>query len=69
MDSLTQIALGGATAAVVAPRQHRRAALAAGAVPGTLPDLDIIRCSFLGLTRLLSLPGIEVRRIPCWYWR
>ncbi len=42
MDSLTQIALGGATAAVIAPRQHRRAALAAGAVLGTLPDLDII---------------------------
>ena len=42
MDSLTQFALGGATAAVIAPRQHRRAALAAGAVLGTLPDLDII---------------------------
>jgi inner membrane protein len=42
MDSLTQIALGGATAALVAPRQHRRAALAAGAILGTLPDLDII---------------------------
>jgi inner membrane protein len=42
MDSLTHIALGGATAALVAPRQHRRAALAAGALLGTLPDLDII---------------------------
>lgn len=42
MDSLTQIALGGATAALVAPGTHRRAALAAGALLGTLPDLDII---------------------------
>ena len=42
MDSLTQIALGSATAALVAPAQHRRAALAAGAILGTLPDLDII---------------------------
>ena len=42
MDSLTQIALGAATAALVAPRQHRRAVLAAGAILGTLPDLDIV---------------------------
>ena len=42
MDSLTQIALGGATAALIAPAQHRRAAVAAGAILGTLPDLDII---------------------------
>jgi inner membrane protein len=42
MDSLTQIALGSATAALVAPTQDRRAALAAGAILGTLPDLDII---------------------------
>ncbi len=42
MDSLTQIALGGATAALVAPANHRRAALVAGAILGTLPDLDII---------------------------
>jgi inner membrane protein len=42
MDSLTQLALGSATAALVAPRQQRRAALAAGAILGTLPDLDII---------------------------
>jgi len=42
MDSLTQIALGAATAALVAPRQDRRTALAAGAILGTLPDLDIV---------------------------
>lgn len=40
MDSLTQILLGGATAAAIAPARHRRAALLAGAALGTLPDLD-----------------------------
>ena len=40
MDSLSQIVLGGAVAAVVVPAAHRRAALLAGAALGTLPDLD-----------------------------
>ena len=40
MDSLTQIVLGAAVAAAIAPAQHRRAALLAGAALGTLPDLD-----------------------------
>jgi inner membrane protein len=40
MDSLTQIVLGGAIAAAIAPARHRRAALLAGAALGTLPDLD-----------------------------
>lgn len=40
MDSLTQIVLGGAVAAAIAPPGHRRAALLAGAGLGTLPDLD-----------------------------
>ncbi|RYZ71194.1 MAG: metal-dependent hydrolase [Lysobacteraceae bacterium] len=40
MDSLSQIVLGGAVAAAIAPSGHRRAALLAGAVLGTLPDLD-----------------------------
>lgn len=40
MDSLTQIVLGGAVAAAIAPPRHRRAALLAGAALGTLPDLD-----------------------------
>jgi len=40
MDSLTQIVLGGAVAAAIAPAHHRRAALLAGAALGTLPDLD-----------------------------
>ncbi len=40
MDSLSQIVLGGAVAAVVVAPGHRRAALLAGAALGTLPDLD-----------------------------
>lgn len=40
MDSLTQILLGASVAAAVVPAGHRRAALAAGAALGTLPDLD-----------------------------
>jgi len=42
MDSLTQIVLGGALAAAIAPPGHRRAALLAGAALGTLPDLDTL---------------------------
>jgi len=42
MDSLSQIVLGGAIAAAIAPPGHRRAALLAGAALGTLPDLDVI---------------------------
>lgn len=40
MDSLSQIVLGGAIAAALAPAAHRRAALLAGAGLATLPDLD-----------------------------
>lgn len=46
MDSLTQIALGAAVAAVIAPPAHRRAALLAGAALGTLPDLDALWLGF-----------------------
>ncbi|WP_411849921.1 metal-dependent hydrolase [Stenotrophomonas sp. LGBM10] len=42
MDSLSQIVLGGAVAAAIAPAGHRRAALLAGAALGTLPDLDAL---------------------------
>jgi len=42
MDSLTQIVLGGAVCAAIAPPRHRRAALLAGAMLGTLPDLDTL---------------------------
>ncbi len=47
MDSLTQIVLGGAVAAAIAPARHRRAALLAGAALGTLPDLDVIPTNLL----------------------
>src|SRR5690606_41002175 len=40
MDSITQILLGASVAAAAVPAGHRRAALAAGAALGTLPDLD-----------------------------
>lgn len=40
MDSLTQILLGASVAAAAVPARHRRAAMGAGAVLGTLPDLD-----------------------------
>lgn len=40
MDSLTQILLGASVAAAAVPAGHRRAAMAAGAALGTLPDLD-----------------------------
>ncbi|WP_345782409.1 metal-dependent hydrolase [Lysobacter stagni] len=47
MDSLTQIVLGAALAAAIAPPQHRRAALLAGAALGTLPDLDVLPVNLL----------------------
>ena len=47
MDSLTQIALGAAVAAAIAPARHRRAALLAGAALGTLPDLDALPLALL----------------------
>ena len=49
MDSLSQLVLGAAVAALAAPRRHRRVALAAGAALGTLPDLDVIPLSLLDL--------------------
>lgn len=41
MDSVTQAVLGASIAGAIAPPGHRRRALAAGAVLGTLPDLDV----------------------------
>lgn len=55
MDSLSQIVLGGAVAAAIAPARHRRAALAAGAALGTLPDLDSVPMWFLGLDPVTSM--------------
>ncbi|HJW45507.1 MAG TPA: metal-dependent hydrolase [Lysobacter sp.] len=41
MDSLTHLFVGGAIAAAIAPSSQRRAALLAGAVLNSLPDLDV----------------------------
>ncbi|ATD68364.1 hypothetical protein CNR27_13765 [Luteimonas chenhongjianii] len=73
MDSFTQIVLGASVAAAVVPATDRRAALAAGAILGTLPDLDGIPIALMtddpvlrmtlhrGLTHsLLVLPLIAV---------
>jgi len=46
MDSLTQIVLGSTVAALAVPPAHRRKALVAGAVLGTLPDLDTLPLLF-----------------------
>jgi inner membrane protein len=42
MDSVTQAALGACVTAACVPREHRRKALLAGALLGTLPDLDVL---------------------------
>ncbi|HEY2346073.1 MAG TPA: metal-dependent hydrolase [Xanthomonadaceae bacterium] len=41
MDSLTHIVLGGSIVAAIAPEKWRRQALVAGAVFGSLPDIDV----------------------------
>ena len=42
MDSVTQAALGAAIGGAIAPAGQRRKALLAGALLGTLPDLDVL---------------------------
>lgn len=49
MDSLTQIVLGGCVAAAAVPAAHRRRAALAGAVLGTLPDLDSFPMRWAGV--------------------
>ncbi len=58
MDSLTQLVLGGAVAAAIAPARHRRAALLAGAALGTLPDLDAL---------VLALMHVDPVRNMTWH--
>ncbi len=55
MDSLSQIVLGAAVAGALVPARHRRAAMAAGAALGTLPDLDSVPMWFLGLDPVTSM--------------
>jgi len=50
MDSVTQIVLGSTVAALAVPAGHRRRALVAGALLGTLPDLDTLPLLFLSNT-------------------
>jgi inner membrane protein len=54
MDALSQIVLGAAVTAAIAPARHRRGALLAGAALGTLPDLDVLPLM------LVSDPVVEV---------
>ncbi|MBN9407737.1 MAG: metal-dependent hydrolase [Burkholderiales bacterium] len=61
MDSLTQIVLGASVAAAVVPAAHRRRAMAAGAILGTLPDLDGIPLSLLGAD---AVTGVTWHRGP-----
>jgi inner membrane protein len=42
MDSITHLFVGGAIAAALAPASQRRAALLAGAVLNSLPDIDVL---------------------------
>lgn len=55
MDSLTQLVVGGVLAAAVVPAKHRRAALAAGAALGTLPDLDVLPLNLLNDDPVLKM--------------
>jgi inner membrane protein len=70
LDSITQAALGACVTAACVPPEHRRKALLAGAMLGTLPDLDIF-IDFGDAVRnftyhrgfshsLLVLPGVAV---------
>jgi inner membrane protein len=49
MDSLSQLVLGAVCAAAAVLSAHRRAGLFAGALPNTLPDLDIIPLALLNM--------------------
>ena len=42
MDSFTQAVLGATVAAACVPKHQRRKAAVAGAMLGTLPDLDVV---------------------------
>ncbi|MDO9400988.1 MAG: metal-dependent hydrolase [Polaromonas sp.] len=55
MDSLTQIVLGGTIAAAAVPAAHRRRAAVAGAILGTLPDLDGIPLVMMGADVVTSV--------------
>ncbi|MBL0029720.1 MAG: metal-dependent hydrolase [Rhodanobacteraceae bacterium] len=77
MDSLSQIVLGAACVAGVAPARERRRALVFGAVLGTLPDLDVLPLlavsdpvMFMTWHRTLthSLFVLPVLGLLLWWW-
>ena len=57
MDSLTQIALGIATAELVAGKKQKNKTWLNGAILGTIPDLDIIAGKFLS-----NVGGVAIHR-------
>lgn len=78
MDSLTQVVLGSSVAALAVPERHRRAALVAGGILGTLPDLDVLWFGLAGsdaVTQVTwhrgpshSLPVLAVAGWLLWLW-
>jgi len=78
MDSLTQVVLGSSVAALVVPERHRRVALVAGGILGTLPDLDVFWFGLAGsdvVTQVTwhrgpshSLPVLAVAGWLLWLW-
>lgn len=74
MDSITQALLGASVAALVAPKEIRKSALLAGAILGTLPDLDVLLQHTNQIDRftehrgfshsLLVLPFLSVALMP-----
>jgi len=59
MDSITQAALGAGIAGAVLGRHYGRKALLAGAVLGTLPDMDVIIRYADPLTKMISHRGFS----------
>lgn len=59
MDSVTQIALGAGITGAMLGKHHGRKALLAGAVLGTLPDLDVVIRHADPLTSMVSHRGFS----------
>jgi len=55
MDSITHLFLGGAIAAAMAPKQHRRVAILIGAAINSLPDLDVVPLLLLNDDPVITL--------------
>ena len=70
LDSLTQIVLGASVAGLSVPAVQRRAGMLAGAVLGTVPDLDALVLLAFGNDPVTELPGTAgpVIRCRCCCW-